>query len=80
MYLENVSDYVSKINIKSEHSTRWVVRIGQIAKKIRYGAENPFNFLPGRSRRAEPVPRMYKSYSYAAVDPTTTPELGDTTV
>ena len=44
------------------------------------GAKNPFNCLLGRSRRAEPVPMMFKNYSYAAVDPTTPPELGDTAV
>ena len=48
--------------------------------KINYRDKNAFNCIPERSRRAEPVPMMYKNYSYAAVDPTTPPELGDRAV
>ena len=52
----------------------------KIWEKIRYRYKNTFNWICERSRRAQPIPMVPENNSYAAVDPTTPPELGDTVV
>ena len=54
--------------------------LGQFREKICYGSKNPFSSLRECSRRAESLPSMFLWKIYAAVDPTTPPELGDTAV
>ena len=51
--------------------------LGQFEKKMGYGSKNPFSSLRECSRRAESLPSMFLWKIYAAVDPTTPPELGD---
>ena len=51
-----------------------------IFEKINYRYKDAFNWTPERSRRAEPVPMVPENNSYAAVAPTTPPELGDRAV
>ena len=67
--------FVRKKTLCQVSTLEWTIR-----EKINYGYKNTINLVLKRSRRAERVPMVPENNSYAAVAPTTPPELGDTAV